>query len=101
MQRVAGVGLADADADTAAGGFDISAIASGQCRISCTQSSGGGLFTHGSSPNAPVERHLVDIHRHRHIRLNPAELLAAVQRQRCFVRLAGVLGVPTVCSLVP
>ena len=34
----------------------------------------------------------LDIHRHRHIRLNPAELLAAVQRQRCLVRLAGVLG---------
>ena len=34
----------------------------------------------------------LDIHRHRHIRLNPLELLAAVQRQRCLVRLAGVLG---------
>ena len=34
----------------------------------------------------------LDIHRHRHVRLDPAELLAAVQRQRCLVRLAGVLG---------
>src|SRR5688500_9704754 len=34
---------------------DISAIASCQFRMSWTQSSGGGLFTHGSSPNAPVE----------------------------------------------
>ena len=34
----------------------------------------------------------LDIHRHRHIRLNPAELLAAVQRQRGLVRLASVFG---------
>jgi hypothetical protein len=34
----------------------------------------------------------LDIHRHRHICLNPAELLAAIQRQSCLVRLACVLG---------
>src|SRR5215212_6294115 len=33
----------------------------------------------------------VNVYRHRHVRLNPAELLAAIQRQRCLVRLAGVL----------
>ena len=93
MQRVAGIWLAEADADAAAGGI--------RHRCHC--------FRPVQDRVHPIQRRRVvrarivterirgvdtwlDVHRHRHIRLNPAELLAAGQRQSCLVRLAGVLG---------
>ena len=93
MQRVAGVWLADADADAAAGGI----------RHLCHCLGPVQDFVHPVQWRRVVHTRIVterpsgidtwlDIHRHRHIRLNPAELLAAIQRQRCLVRLAGVLG---------
>ena len=71
---------------------DISAIASGQRRISVPSPAAAGRSHTGRHRTPQWNRHFADIHRHRHIRFDPAEVLAAEQCQRCLVRLARMLG---------
>jgi len=93
MQRVTRVWLADAYPDTAAG-----SARHLRHRLRPVQD-----FVHPVQRRRIVDARVVtectsgidtwlDVHWHGHIRLNPLELLATIQRQGCFVRRTGVLG---------